>query len=52
VLGWVGDGSRLEHYDLLARSAFVRAVMANRRAIELRLVCTPGNCSNPMDKAR
>jgi hypothetical protein len=45
------DASRLEHYDLLARSAFVRAVMANRRAFELLLICMPGNGLNPVEKA-
>jgi hypothetical protein len=34
------DGSRVTHYDLLARSAFVRAILSSRRKFEALVVLT------------
>jgi hypothetical protein len=45
------DASRLKHYDLLARSAFVRVVMANRRAFESLVILMFGKGLSPAEKA-
>jgi hypothetical protein len=39
---YFGDASRLKHYDLVARSAFVRVVLEHRKAFAALQILMPG----------
>jgi hypothetical protein len=49
VLDFFVDASRVTHYDLLARSAFVRSILANRRKFQTLVLLTFAKSTTPAE---